>query len=87
MISLVLSIVICIWDLCPVKANNQIEKTEKNTSWIYNRRTSIFKINISEKGKKTATAKETGKRHNNSVVVETHTQSVTLICGSNGTFY
>ena len=28
LMSLVLSIVICILSLCPVKANNQIEKTE-----------------------------------------------------------
>ena len=34
-----------------------------------------------------ATAKATGQRYNNGVVVETHTESVTLVCGSDGTLY
>lgn len=35
----------------------------------------------------TATAKATGKRYSNGVVVETHTQSVSLSCRSDGTLY
>lgn len=35
----------------------------------------------------TATGKATGKRYNNGVAVETYTQSVFLVCGSDGTLY
>ena len=50
---------------------------------------SAWKITSSSatKSGSSATAKATGKRYSNGVAVETLTESVTLVCGSDGTLY
>lgn len=50
---------------------------------------SVWKIasKSASKSGSSATAKATGQRYSNNAVVETYTQSVSLVCGSDGTLY
>lgn len=41
----------------------------------------------SSKSGASATARATGTRYNNGVAIESHTEAVTLVCGSDGTLY
>lgn len=59
---------------------SSVSTTVSNSNW------KITSSSASKSGA-SATAKTTGKRYNNGVAVETVTEAVTLVCGSDGTLY